>query len=344
MLALALALVASVAAYDEVMPYRRWKRTFVKNPEHEPHPGLAAERMDSKWDIRAHRKIYYKNLKMIKAHNRKHDLGLVSYRMGVNEFTDLTHEHFLKAIGHGGCTFNRKRTLNLATDLPTDLADTVDWRDNNAVTPVKNQEDCGSCWSFSASGAVEGSNAIATGTLKSFSEQQLIDCSASYGTMGCDGGLMDSAFEYIRDNGGIDTESDYPYIAKKGKCNKSKENKKEGNVIKYQDVAPNHVGALQKALNVGPVSVAIQANSYEFQHYKMGVFDSNKCGVQPDHGVLAVGYTDNAWIVKNSWGKYWGDEGYIYLAMNTSNKEGECGILLYGSYPTSSKGKEIENL
>jgi len=346
MLAFALALVASVVAYDEVMPYRRWKRTFVKNTEHEPHPGLTADRADSKWDIRAHRKIYNKNLKLIKAHNRKHDVGLVSFRMGVNEYTDLTHEQFLKAIGHGGCTFKRTRPLNLAaaTDLPTDIADTVDWRDKKVVTPVKNQQDCGSCWSFSATGALEGAYAIATGTLKSFSEQQLIDCSTSYGDHGCKGGLMDYAFQYIEDNGGDDIEGDYQYIAKEGICDKSKEKKHEGDIMKYTDVEPSNVEALKTALNVGPVSVSVQANSFAFQFYRSGVFAIKNCGTTPDHGVLAVGYTDDAWIVKNSWGPGWGDEGYIYMAMNTSNKEGECGILLTGSYPTSHKSKETGNL
>jgi hypothetical protein len=219
------------------------------------------------------------------------------------------------------------------------VAGSVDWRTKGAVTPVKNQGQCGSCWAFSTTGSVEGAVAIKTGKLTSVSEQQLVDCSGAEGNQGCNGGLMDYAFEYIIKNGGLDTESDYAYTARDGSCNAAKAATKASSISSYKDVAHNSEAQLIAAVTQQPVSVAIEADQSGFQLYKSGVF-SGPCGTQLDHGVLAVGYnTDstgkNYWIVKNSWGASWGLQGYILMAQG-KGAAGICGINMEPSYPTAT--------
>jgi C1A family cysteine protease len=214
----------------------------------------------------------------------------------------------------------------------------MDWREHDAVTPVKDQGQCGSCWSFSSTGSMEGAWAIHSSELVSLSEQQLVDCSKSYGNMGCRGGLMDDAFQYVIDNGGLDTEEDYHYTAQDGTCD---EDKQENHIVTFSsfvDVIPNDEDQLKSAVALGPVSVAIEADKMGFQFYKSGVF-SGECGTTLDHGVLVVGYgTDEEsgldyWIVKNSWAATWGDEGYILLQRNVDAPEGQCGVAMQPSYP-----------
>ena len=213
--------------------------------------------------------------------------------------------------------------------------DSVDWRTKNAVTPVKNQGQCGSCWSFSTTGSVEGAWAIASGKLEVLSEQQLIDCSSAQGNNGCNGGLMDDAFKYIIKNGGLDTEADYPYTARDGTCDKTKQAKHVATISGYSDVPASNAAQMVAALAKGPVSVAIEADQSGFQSYTSGVFNG-PCGTQLDHGVLAVGYTADYWIVKNSWGTTWGDQGFIYLSRSAGGASGLCGILMSASYPKTS--------
>jgi cathepsin L len=203
--------------------------------------------------------------------------------------------------------------------------------------PVKNQGQCGSCWSFSTTGSTEGAHAIKTGNLVSLSEQNLMDCSTSYGNNGCNGGLMDDAFQYIIANNGIDTESCYPYQAQDGTCQYST-SCIGATLTSYQDIAQGSESDLQAAVaNNGPVSVAIDAGLSSFQFYSGGVYSDSGCGNQPndlDHGVLAVGYGtlggQDMWIVKNSWGSSWGVNGYIMMARNDNNM---CGIATMASYP-----------
>jgi len=219
------------------------------------------------------------------------------------------------------------------------LATSVDWVTSGAVTGVKDQGQCGSCWSFSTTGAIEGAAKLkAGGTLTSLSEQNFVDCDnrQNGGTdMGCNGGLMDSAFTWAKKNGGVCTEAAYPYTSgttkKAGTCN-TKCSKVAASAPKsYTDVAKNSDSAMMSALNKGPVAIAIEADQTAFQLYKSGVF-SAACGANLDHGVLAVGYGNmngaDHYRVKNSWGTSWGDKGYIYFARGGSMpKEGQCGIL-----------------
>lgn len=217
-----------------------------------------------------------------------------------------------------------------------ELPRSVDWRKKGAVTPVKNQGRCGSCWSFSTTGALEGQMFRKTGRLVSLSEQNLIDCSGEYGNNGCNGGLMDNAFAYIRDNKGIDSEESYPYEGVQGECRYSKQ-AREGEDTGFVDIPSGNEHALMKALaSVGPVSVAIDASHESFQFYHDGVYDPPNCDSHAlDHGVLVVGYgtTDDDvdyYIVKNSWGTTWGKDGYIWMARNSGN---ECGVATQASYP-----------
>merc|ERR550514_133204 len=282
----------------------------------------SAEEHDSKMAV------FADNLKFIREHNARHAAGLETYTVGVNQFTDMSHEEW---IAERSRSMYKRQTPYNVVRLPEAKASGVDWRTKNAVTPVKNQGQCGSCWSFSTTGSTEGAHAIASGKLVSLSEQQLMDCSTAEGNQGCNGGLMDNAFKYIIKNGGLDTEEDYPYEGRDGTCSKTKAAKHVVAITGYKDVPQNEEAQLASAVEKGPVSVAIEADQRGFQMYKSGVF-SGTCGTKLDHGVLVVGYTADAWIVKNSWGATWGEEGYIEMKRGVS-ASGICGIAIQPSYP-----------
>jgi cathepsin L len=266
------------------------------------------------------------NKKIIDEHNAK---GL-SWEMGVNQFTDLTAQEFSDLyLGYipRDSDYLRSRNEYVASTTQV-LADSVDWRTKVAVTPVKDQQQCGSCWAFSTTGSVEGANFLKSGSLVSVSEQQLVDCAGGSGNQGCNGGLMDDAFGYIIKNNGIGSEASYPYTAHDGKC---KQVPSVATVSKYTDVKKNDEKDLMSAVNSQPVSVAVDAQSWS--SYRKGVM-SGFCGKSLDHGVLAVGYGTDAsqdyWIVKNSWGTSWGESGYIRLIRDKN----ECGIAEAASFPT----------
>jgi len=273
------------------------------------------------------------NKNMILAHNLREAAGQENYKMGLGPFSDLTSTQFKKQWLK---PMNRTSTPN-EVRLPISQPQiSVDWRTKGAVTPVKNQGQCGSCWSFSTTGSTEGAVQIATGKLEPLSEQQLMDCSTAEGDHSCEGGLMDYGFEYIIKNGGIDSEADYPYKMKDEACDAAKEKNIVSKIESFHDVPKSEEAQLIAAIEKGPVAVAIEADQAGFQHYASGIF-SGPCGTSLDHGVLAVGYTEEYIIVKNSWGAAWGDEGFILMGRNQQVPNGICGICMSASYPVAAK-------
>jgi len=214
----------------------------------------------------------------------------------------------------------------------------IDWRTKGVVTPVKNQGDCGSCWTFSTTGCLECHHAIATGDLIGLSEQNLVDCAGAFNNQGCNGGLPSQAFEYILYNKGIDTEASYPYTGEDGTCNFTKSNV-GAQVSAVVNITAGSESDIEDAVaNVGPVSICFDVVD-DFQNYDGGVYSSTECGTGPgdvNHAVLIVGYNVTAdssktpyWIVKNSWGDSWGLDGYFWILKG----QNECGLTDCASYP-----------
>jgi C1A family cysteine protease len=313
-----IALVGTVAANAELLTatdykYFEYVSTFGKS-------------YGTKAEFNFRKAIFAEKLAFIEEWNNADN----THTVGVNEFTDRTESEMARMNGYKAA--EKKGNFTVFDD--SSLEASVDWRTKGAVTPVKNQGQCGSCWAFSTTGAVEGADFITTGTLTSLSEQQLVDCSGSFGNMGCNGGLMDNAFKYIK-TAPLETESDYAYTARDGSCSYVS-SKGVGKVTSYSDVTPNSPAQLQAAVAQGPVSVAIEADQYSFQGYTSGVITKG-CGTSLDHGVLAVGYGTDAtagdyFIVKNSWGASWGDQGYVKIGANAKNGN-VCGILSAASIP-----------
>lgn len=296
-------------------------------------------------------KVFMENKFKIARHNRRQANGLHSFTLGLNKYADMTPQEF-KRVMNGFNLSLRSRQPSVAThpavfvetaellseDDDNKVSRRVDWRQHGFVTPIKDQGHCGSCWAFSSTGALEGHYARKTGDLISLSEQNLVDCSKKYGNMGCEGGLMENAFKYIRDNAGVDTENSYPYEAHDDKCRFK--NITIGASDKGFVVIPSEdERKLTKAVALkGPVSVAIDASQESFHLYKSGVYNEPSCGNQEenlDHGVLVVGYgTDpmhgDYYIVKNSWSETWGEKGYVKMARN---KDNQCGIATSAVYP-----------
>jgi len=266
-----------------------------------------------------------------------------SFKLGLNAFADMTNAEYRSTVL--GFKYTPTDSTHVGIHYPPSkhaqkkLPSSIDWRTKGIVTPVKDQGSCGSCWSFSSTGSLEGAHAQATGNLVSLSEQNLVDCVLG-GADNCQtGGLMSQAFDYVIANKGIDTEASYPYQGTSGnQCAFSAANV-GATISSYVNITEGSEVALQSAAAARTVSVAIDASSIWFQLYSSGVYDDSSCknGINDlDHGVLVVGYgTDSSsgkdyWIVKNSWNASWGMQGYIWMSRNKSN---QCGIATCASYP-----------
>lgn len=277
---------------------------------------------------------------------RRHQLLDPSAEHGVTKFSDLTPAEFRRT--YLGLRKSRRALLrelgesaHEAPVLPTDgLPDDFDWRDHGAVGPVKNQGSCGSCWSFSASGALEGAHYLATGKLEVLSEQQFVDCDHECDSSepdscdsGCNGGLMTTAFSYLQKAGGLESEKDYPYTGSDGKC-KFDKSKIVASVQNFSVVSVDEAQISANLIKHGPLAIGI--NAAYMQTYIGGVSCPYICGRHLDHGVLLVGYGASGfapirlkdkpyWIIKNSWGENWGENGY-YKICRGSNVRNKCGV------------------
>ena len=279
---------------------------------------------------------WLKNKDFVDQHMLEYAAGKHTYTVGMNEFADLSGAEFanlylskVRGSHPPMCTYS---SIAANSSVPT----SVDWRDSGAVTAIKNQGQCGSCWAFSAIASLEAQWFLSgSGPLTSFSEQQLVDCSRDWDTFGCQGGLQDSAFTYIHDIGGVQTEADYPYTATEGTCAFDK-SKIAGHLSSCQYLRYGDEGALQNAVaQIGPIAVGIDSSHASFMLYKDGVYYEPNCSQQYlDHGVTVVGYgSDNGsdyFLVKNSWGPGWGSRGYIKMARNRDNN---CGIATVAFFP-----------
>jgi C1A family cysteine protease len=279
--------------------------------------------------------IFRENLRAIIIHNLDSERN---FSMGINQFTDLTSDEFRdkyitglafkEQVGSYGC----KVFSSNAEAAPV----SIDWRTKGAVTSVKDQGQCGSCWTFSSTGAIEGAWAVSKGKLVDLSEQQLVDCATgfAYGSHGCSGGQMEGAFKYVIEHGQC-ALSAYPYTAKDGTCNSCTP---VVYISSCFDVKPNDQISLKGAVAQQPVAIAIEADTRYFQSYSSGVLTSTSCGTNLDHGVLIAGYGEENgqkyWLVKNSWGTTWGENGYVKIARSEStNDAGICGIAMDPSFP-----------
>ncbi|CAL1289366.1 unnamed protein product [Larinioides sclopetarius] len=280
------------AAENDSDPEVRWEN-FKK----------AFKKMYDANEEKTRRSHFEENYKKISEHNQRYEQGKHSFHLGFNQFADMMIDEFVHIV-NGLIRGATEAPIPFVVPKDAVVPDSVDWRKESAVTPVKNQGSCGSCYAFSATGALEGQHKLKRGKLVSLSEQNIIDCSRREGNMGCSGGSMSYAFEYVMVNRGLDSEKSYPYKEKEGIC-LYKRMKSATNCLGYSDIIPRNEDTLKIAVAlVGPISVGIDANHQSFQLYRGGIYDEPLCSsTNLDHGVLVVGYGtqdgQDYWLVKN---------------------------------------------
>jgi len=273
---------------------------------------------------------FKKNYDIVEANNNQNN-GMT---LALNKFADLSIEEFSRIyLGY-------KQSSSTVDDTPMEdpsgaLPTSWNWNTQGAVTPIKDQEQCGSSWAFSATGSTEGCHQIKTGQLIGLSEQNIMDCSNSYGNVGCYGGFMTAAMQYIITNNGVDTEASYPYTAEDGSQCLYKAANVGATLASFTNVLQGNETDLQVKTYVGPVSVAIDASHSSFQLYSSGVYYEPACSsALLDHGMLVAGWgvngTQDYWLVKNQWGTAWGQSGWIWMSRNRKNN---CGIATTATLP-----------
>ncbi|KAE9547191.1 hypothetical protein FO519_009597 [Halicephalobus sp. NKZ332] len=281
---------------------------------------------------------FLKAKEFVQKHNEAYELGDISFKVEINSFSDLSHDEFEPFTGYKQSPQLNSKNSVFSWNPPVNatIYGSIDWSHYGYVTPVKYQGRCGSCYAFSAVGALEGQYKRLTGKLISLSEQNIVDCSRTYGNGGCKSGWFTTAFQYIKDNGGIDTAETYPYMGKEQQCI-SRQRNSGVKVTGYVNLPYGNEEQLKIAVATqGPISIAIHACELTFRGYKTGVYYEKGCSSNMiDHAMVAVGYgTDpkhgDYWLLKNSWGTSWGEQGYIRMTRNRNNN---CGIASYASFP-----------
>jgi len=282
--------------------------------------------------------VFEENVDYINQHNQEAEQGLHTFTLGLNEYADLSTKEW-KMFLLGADVYKTPESSDVQDVLIDDeTPESVDWRTEGYVTDVKNQGHCGSCWAFSATGSMEGAWFKKQNKLVSLSEQNLVDCDKQ--SLGCKGGSMEQAFEFVIKNGGIDTEESYPYKGVDGHCSFNTTNV-GASITSFKRIkSGDEKQLLKEVAKIGPISVGIDASRPSFHLYKEGIYYEKTCSsTKLDHGVLVVGYGEDKnenkengeyWIVKNSWGPTWGMKGYINMSRN---KDNNCGIATDPSYP-----------
>ncbi len=296
---------------------------------------------DNDYEITSRFNIFHDNLEWMTEHNRD---SSHTYTVGIGRFADMTHNEYKDFVKSGGLMVpNESNNLRLPKDMCGTMTSQsgsypskMDWREKGIIGPIRDQGQCGSCYAHAAVENIEAVNAIKTGKFTSFSVQETVDCSYSYGDNGCNGGWYFYVWSFIHSEG-ITYDNLYPYTAtsSRGSC---QDFKPYLYVSDCKHVPANEL-QLTYAVAKQPVAVAIEADSRSFQHYTSGVYNDPACGSTLDHAVHAVGYsTDSSgqdyWIIANSWDVSWGDNGYIYLARNSvaTSTVGQCGIAMKTGY------------
>ncbi|CAB0021061.1 unnamed protein product [Nesidiocoris tenuis] len=296
------------------------------------------------------RGIFLNNKRHIDEHNKLYDDGLKSYELSLNHFADQTLDEIVskrrllkkERIDLGARTLNKDQPIQFESSGKT-LPESVDWRKSGIVSPIKSQGDCLACYAVVAAEAIEAQYARIHGQQILFSAQQIVDCSSPEGNFGCHGGMVDWSYQYVMRAGGLMSESDYPYTAEDNVCAFNKSNVAVS-ITNYVEIKNGSEIALQEAVaDYGPVSVSIDTGSFDWYYFTgTGIFDHPDCFAEVNHGVLVVGYgSDNGtdyWIVKNSYGYSFGDEGYIKMSRNKNN---QCSIASYANFPVIGQWKRV---
>jgi C1A family cysteine protease len=267
--------------------------------------------------------IFQGNLKMIREHNAAGH----SFTLGINQFTDLTNAEYRQM-------YLRPMKIDHEVPVYTDkVVGDIDWRTQGAVTPIKDQGQCGSCWCFSTTGMIEGCVKVDGGSLVSLSESELVDCATGYG---CSGGWPYQAMQWVINNGGLCSEAAYPYTPYQQTCRKTQCPNVATLSARTEVAVGNEADLANKCAQYGPISVCIDAGHSSFQSYRSGIYYEPNCSPNNlDHAVVAVGYSSQGyWIVKNSWGTSWGQAGYIWMSKDRNNN---CGIATNAWYGTGCR-------